>query len=886
MSGSKSESGFFIKKTLDNQILIATLFEIQLMQPLPTNDKVHDVKSELVGRIKQDNTSKFNHNCDDDTLEIEDDRQDEIRLQVNQVYPLISRESLIPTEIDENFVKRYNKIITPYIKSGAYFNQNTFIKPRIGGSSQLSVLMEKKRAYRYRSETNNGFIQYYNQFVQEVNISIQKLNSKIEPFNDLTLSEEARLSNLKVIYAELRLILKQHSNELIKYCPSFKIKFHEGLFNQIQTQSKLLGIPSMDVLEACHKKAQPSQPALDLFKHILSNMEPKKVEKLLNILIQAAELNEFQKKHPKEKVQIKKQKISINNLIASKFKSLYTEEKIENKEFQTFLQLLDTIKFLGGCNSLNFKITFNDGSLPLVLKVDNRLGNPSTADDFLRKKVEFQNIFTPIFAERQVSTELKGELITRTLMLTEFCERGDLLDATKTLNAQDRVKYAPEIFQQMGKIYKLLLSNHCGHSDPKLENFLLTATNVCLADTKGIVFLTQEQQFDVDTMAKDWYRLINTKHMNPPEFTRKKHFDAGKVASYMFGKAMYQFLAKAPYTILDDQHDGEKLHFDPDIFASDHGEVFQFLIMNLVKSNPNHRTSISKALVALEDMNYNLSFKKHQCWYLLECLLTIKEDDYQYMYAEIKNATLKELPAIELRLSKLEKKELCLLTERKVQINEFLNHMYVDCLDDPYYIHFKTQTDAATLEDVEGLVDSINKSKLKLDEKLKLSQEICRKHLRKIQSCSLSIDDQHMELFIQSYNTKIDTASNYSVGTIKDELKRIYFDIAPVTTHLKDYKSPLWHKIPVIISKILVEHRGKNILLFKCLGKKLLQQALSSYSRPGVNKENKNMISQKIIKHGVFKTKPSKLVSDRVSPPLHPVDSNQINTSMASFSQV
>ena len=341
-----------------------------------------------------------------------------------------------------------------------------------------------------------------------------------------------------------------------------ELEFHEvkrSLFRQIKAAYAQNGVDSM--AENGHLP--------DSISSILVNMDPEKADTLMLMLIEP------------EFVQIK-----LNSLYDAK------DECAEAKNWKSFMQS-HAIKFLGGGNSRNFKVTkIADGSTQ-VLKVDNRLGSPRYVQQLLRKKIP--DIFTPIYAERQVmwmpeddnDFELEVEGVSRGLLVTDFCNRGNLMDcSTLSLKKSGIERYSETcvIMGQMANIFMAIQNAKCIFPDAKLTNWLIDKNTVRLADTKSLMI-----------NGDDNFRMLHTRGLLPTEFaTSLKPENPEELHVFLLGINIHAYLTGS-------QH-GIPWLFTAPIFQTPLGQRYQGLIEKLIKDPSSERMRLADAQIKLAEL--------------------------------------------------------------------------------------------------------------------------------------------------------------------------------------------------------------------------------------------------------------------------------------------
>lgn len=405
-------------------------------------------------------------------------------------------------------------------------------------------------------------------FIRKVNRDIDTLNCCIDAYNNAS-DREARIAQLKEIFRFKHYMENKYSDNFLKLCPQFSKKIHIGLFLALQAEFAQYGITSLyGMLDKT-----PPLPA-NSFSELLSNMPPEKVSLLINIL-------------------------SIGTFFdKNRLKNLYKPNEKNYAEYQNFLQN-NALSYLGGGNSQNFKIQPNDGSPPYILKIENRFGKPKLPEAHLRHH-SLKDILTPVMAERKSKCVANGHIATRTILTTEFCVGGDLVNHSYNHDEDDvaRVNSALDIYSQMLDILIGFGKDGCAFSDMKNDNWLLDSNGkVRIADTKSFLFCNSDGLIDLDKDKKNTGgAFIETHFISPPELTSTDYLiNADKMHAFMFGKDLYEYLTCCSYSTLDGINDAAGLNFDRPIFKTFEGTRLEQLIRKLIRCQPADRISLEEA---------------------------------------------------------------------------------------------------------------------------------------------------------------------------------------------------------------------------------------------------------------------------------------------------
>lgn len=417
-----------------------------------------------------------------------------------------------------------------------------------------------------------------NKFLGQVNTDINALNVLITEYNRVT-DKPGQIAALQAIYRRKQQMENKYSDTFISACANYQTEIHQNLFQALKKQFASLGINTLHniaKLDATGKTNLVSAP--DTLPEIIANMAPHKAKALLEILAAGASYNS----------------IALKNLYASAEPGF--------ADYQKFLAK-NTIEFLGGGNSKNFKIIPKDASEPFVLKVDNRMSLPKGAEAHLREH-SLNDVLTPIAVERQVTCTVNGQTITRSLLVTAFCSGGDLQKhSEKSVDTQTRLTSAISIYTQMSDILSRITRDGCGFPDMKNSNWLIEQDGtVRIADTKGLGFIESDGRLDKQKNLDRGYGFLATKYINPPEFDTHNVFSADKMHAIMLGKNLYHYLTQCPVTDLHQKHNGANYNFNYPVFKTPEGAQLASLIKGLIKANPADRMSPSEALVTLQGL--------------------------------------------------------------------------------------------------------------------------------------------------------------------------------------------------------------------------------------------------------------------------------------------
>lgn len=418
-------------------------------------------------------------------------------------------------------------------------------------------------------------------FHASVNKDILEINALIQEFNKVQ-DKLKQITILKDIYRYKQKMDNKYSDIDISASNEYQNAIQFQLFNQIKEQFKVCGIPSLCNL--LNSNPDVSEPPNSLAE-IIANMGPSKAKKLLEILSEGAAFDR-------------------NMLI-----QLYQSTDPEYHEYQDFLGN-NAINFLGGGNSLNFMVTPTNGTPPYVLKIENRLGMPKEVADYLNRH-SLKNILTNVLVERKITGFKDGYFITRNIIITEFCNYGDLVTQSASVPKEQKIELALNIYTQMAHILLNVAEDKCAFTDMKNSNWLLDSKGkLRLADTKSFIPTGQDGfVIELDNESAG-YGLAYSAFMHPPDFNNTI-FSADNVHSFMLGKNLYQYLTDCDSDYLYDKNSSSQYSFDSLVFQTSAGKKLKHLITELINPNPNARLTMKQIIERLEDISVDLE-KNHE----------------------------------------------------------------------------------------------------------------------------------------------------------------------------------------------------------------------------------------------------------------------------------
>lgn len=393
--------------------------------------------------------------------------------------------------------------------------------------------------------------EHMKQFTKEVNQLITQYN--------LTSDHPEKKNILQQIQDKITAVDYQYPPSLLASSNGYKA-VHAALFTDVKKQMALMGNDSLLSPEA---KASP-------LAEVVANMSPEKTESLMSILVKGN-----------------------TNVFKLDLQKLYKQDD-QSAEANSFRDFLNTheIKYLGGGNSKNFSVTNLKNNNTQVLKVDCRLDMPKNVEAHLRDKLGSQ--FAPVEVERQVTfKDTNGQSISRTLLVTEFCTGGSVLECRwKALSDNEQlVEKGTRIFEQMADVMLQIQQQGCMFPDAKLTNWLVKEDGkITLADTKSFVFVDTQGIFSNFLPGNEYVGILRTGGFDPPEFYSGRP-KADSVHAYILGKNLYTFMTGKFIS----GHSGSQFDFSSDVFNSVKGRELKNLIIELVKPNAANRMSVTAA---------------------------------------------------------------------------------------------------------------------------------------------------------------------------------------------------------------------------------------------------------------------------------------------------
>ena len=408
-------------------------------------------------------------------------------------------------------------------------------------------------------------------FFEEFEANRHRLNTLIEAYNDPETPDPQ--AALDAISNYIRIIDNQYPDHIVSNYPDYHQQMHVTLFHELQRERQRWGAASLN------EEANLSE--------LLTHMSPEKADAFAALL----------------------SKRETEGLL-----SLYdAEDSLEAEAFRRFFTTHE-ITFVGGNNNRLFKITAEDGSKQL-LKLENRSQMPKDAETELQQHHVLDDTLLPIHAERQVTFNQEETMVTRTLLVTDFCD-GHNLEYEPSDDAH-RAKSALHFFSQMANILQVMAEHHFIFTDMKNSNWLVdNKGRLRIADTKSFMFVDDKDNWDLRYEKNRWYGFLRSPGMMAPESTKNTERPIDKIHAFWLGKNLYQYLSQCDVTTLAGKNDADyaptnrdynkkKYDFSAPVFTTPPvGPELVSLIQGLIKPNPVDRLSVKEAMDTLQRIHH------------------------------------------------------------------------------------------------------------------------------------------------------------------------------------------------------------------------------------------------------------------------------------------
>lgn len=642
-------------------------------------------------------------------------------------------------------------------------------------------------------------------FTIEFNADLTKLNEAITKYKST--SDVDKKDQLNLIFQQKETIDQKYPGSLISGCKAYQDNLQTKLFAQLKEEYNNIGVKSICTING------NEQLNLGQLPELLANM-------------------------PTEKVAILAKHLSSTPPPTTLINP-YKDKEESYQEFQDFLSTHD-FTFLGSDNSpgnsRNYKLINNDTKQPVVLKVEERLEQPLSADAEVREG-KVGAFLTPIEGARQVTYQDKSNIShTKTLLVTTYCSGGDLQsDLTKTRNEDERIKSALDVYTQMASILKDLNEDHYFFSDMKNSNWLISdnkSKKLQIADTKAFIPTDEDGFYDSNNKKNEWFSLVKTDSMLWPE-CRDDSFSADKAHAFMLGKNIYQYLTQVNFKELKDKN-SKSFDFDIDVFTkTDEGEELKQLIIKLTDPDANSRLSISAALNELNTIKSNIETNQQDCKNLVAEIEAMKlpDDDKIIVY---RSNLPEDMDTISRR-----KEALAYLQPIKelATIKKECYELAADDIDNQikYETAIKEMLDIDDLKRVKDIIKATHQENLS-----EITQD-CERLLTSINNKGFGEQDSVVDTFVNEKKQSVRTEKSITkLKEIHSELEKI--DKNPMLNEMhKKYKT---------ISRRFIRGHQKKTAIETAMGQLSLDERTKIFDTPYDTSDVKKAFAQK---RGVLK---------------------------------
>lgn len=402
------------------------------------------------------------------------------------------------------------------------------------------------------------FILSEQDLAEEIKAYIHEVNALIEAFNAAE-EQDTKEKILRSIHKRSQEMDNNYPEDFFDRSPLYRAG-QAGLYQQLIQQAQPLKIASF---------AKENKPANTL-AGIIANMSPEKADALLRQLILCSK--------DKKRGDVVDKKV---------LEQIYgTEKTQEAKQFKEYCKT-HRFSILSVGNSINFLVKDAKGNNPQVLKVGYYLNAPRNAEVHLRNRPYLEDRFTTIEAERQVTCDL-GEPVSRTLIVTDYCPQGSIVDQRKKIKEDGEVaQNMKKIFPQMANALLRLGNSGCMFPDCKLSNWLLNEKGtLIIADTKALVFTDKEGNYSANLPGNRWHGWMTTSGFE----TDSQHVD--RTHACILGRNLYAYATNIVGKGFDTTH----YDFNLPIFYSLYGQRIEHLIKKLITVSPKDRLSMREAM--------------------------------------------------------------------------------------------------------------------------------------------------------------------------------------------------------------------------------------------------------------------------------------------------
>ncbi len=478
---------------------------------------------------------------------------------------------------------------------------------------------------------------YLNKVVEAMRPWVDDINQAIDAYNNLE-DENDRASYLAAIEAKVTAMDNAQTEVSLVYCPEYFEKIQGTLFREIQAEHRQINLDA-------NTKASAAPLSLT---ELIAEMDPDKVSQLTSIL-----------------------STQTGDALKVVLGDLYQAGDADKPAFDAFLKA-HVITRLGvgetdeDGNAKNFKVTNKNTGETQVLKVENRLGYSKEAEMQLRES-DIAGVLTAVFVNRRTSyiDKKTGANVSRSLQVTEYCPGSDIEAYGLSLDDDNfRLISATSFHIRMAEILEAMKAAGCAFPDMKNINWLIDSeTRLRFSDGKSIKLI------DADGNLDPRLGIIRSEEMTAPEMIAKPPmpFSADKMHAHILGKNLYQYLtgcnvlspvngfyklnaAKNAYVVISDAED---LDFSHPVFSTPKGRLYEALLRDTIKTNPDDRLSLAEiqARIKMIDPEYatadirQAEILKDLCSKQLQVLATLKmgaSDNYLQTFLDKQRERLTE----------------------------------------------------------------------------------------------------------------------------------------------------------------------------------------------------------------------------------------------------
>lgn len=667
----------------------------------------------------------------------------------------------------------------------------------------------------------------------DMDLFIESLNEKISDYNTETTPSEQQVL-LYEIQQEIKWFDDQLNYKVMAKCPDYFNRIHGDLFEEMyqeQTRlntsisNRLQAITStlsgavnditaspydaLSILSGVFNTALASAQNLIGYSkltltELIANMEPDKIDKLAALLA----------------------KKDIDGL-----KSLYQEGDLDKAAFDAFLAT-HRVSFLGGGNSLNFKVENIETGEEQVLKLEYRMGQPRHIETMLRATT-LNSAFIPIHAERQAlfNHQTQGP-IAKTIQVLDYCPAKDLQSycASKP-SGKERVDAVLPLFHSMADLLTKMQDANCGFPDMKSSNWLVDGEgNLRIADGKSFLKLNSNGKVEQSK------GFICTNYMLAPEMYDRSDFSADAMHVYLLGKNLYHSLTDCSIDDLYNSTNNDSFDFSYPVFQQGVGLEIKALLESMLKKEPNKRPSLAVVQQKLEQLQENpeavIATKKAQEKALdqlavLQSIIPNNLQLYQDLYKKVGiTTTEQEAIAVENDIGKTINK----ITEIKALTIDRMVFNGIAYKIDTSIRNARNQDD---LEALYQLTNGLTRSHF---------QEI-KKYLSELNQFKVSENDKLLDAYITEAKQKVLNAeTGAEIISIHENISRTYNElkaakpqvdyIKELTSKNKTFMASKANRVMRALEKVPLKERQNLLESKRPEAKRVLDEMAASRTLP------------------------------------------------------